>query len=91
MEKIFNKKPELFEGSSKIALGKWESFGPISISEIVEKSSMYLQELNSPDIEIKRIDFPDSYALGMHKRGTDQRHGLVRVILKDGRIEELMS
>ena len=44
------------------------------MSELVKKSDFSLEELNSDNIEIKRV----GEYFGMHKKGTNVCHGIVR-------------
>ena len=84
MEKIFKKEPEWFSEASKHSLIKWKEQGPLSISEIVSKSKMKIKDLDSDDIEIKKVDCDNEYHNGMFKKGTEEEHGIVRKISYDG-------
>ena len=93
MEKILNKEPEWFPEAPKSNLTKWKQQGPISISEIVSKSGIDIKDLDSDDIEIKKVDYDDDgyYKYGMFKKGTEEGHGIVRYVNDDGKIYECMK
>ena len=90
MEKILIKEPEMFPDAPKTALTKWKEQGPISISEMVAKSGIDIKDLDSDNIEIKRVDYDNFYDYGMFKKGTEETHGIARMVYDDGEIHECM-
>ena len=90
MEKIFIKEPEWYPDAPKSNLEKWKQEGPISISEIVTKSGIDIKDLDSDNIEIKKVDCGNFYIYGMFKKDTGETHGIARMVYDDGEIHECM-
>ena len=71
-------------------LTKWKQSGPLSISEIISKSGIDLNQLEKDDVEIKKVSSASNYQHGMHKKGTTKFHGIARFVHKYGAIVECM-
>lgn len=71
------------------AIEKWKSIGPVSIDYILKNSDLDDLEVEARDLEFKRMDTEHGdYVIGFFKRGTDERHGICRHVVKNGMIFE---
>ena len=51
---------------------------------MVTRSGIDIKDLDSDDIEIKKVVDDDEYHHGMFKKGTEAMHGIVRSVFDDG-------
>lgn len=84
----------MYAGAPRQGLDNWKNLGPISISEIIEKScevTKLLPDVPIEELEFKRVEKETYYKIGFFRRGTDVTHGIVRSVGKSGQIQEGMQ
>lgn len=65
-----------------IAAKKWQELGPISAEEILNNSDKNRLDIQPDEIEFKYINNRDISYIGFVKKGTEERHGVGRLISK---------
>jgi hypothetical protein len=84
--KMLESEPEF---ASDKALENWKNMEPLTIEEIITKSNTDF-DLYAGDLEYKRHDHENIHAVGLFKKGTQTKHGIVRRVYNNGEVYEGM-
>ena len=79
LQKLLKKAPS---GAHESLTNAWNSFSPLSVREIIQKSGIADFNIDSQEINLKSDDRGQCYAVGQHKAGTNKLHGIGRWVNK---------
>ena len=89
---MLESEPKPYLNSPMRGFKDWKKRRPLKLEEIIEKSKKLNDEIdiNSDELEFKKVEFANRYRIGLFKKGTNKSHGVVRVVFMNGAIWEGM-